>query len=399
MKTSVFPGTVVQAYYAEAENPEHRGNPLIEALPAPLSKEGACELLSNAPSFREEDRRLPGHERISRVFSLARLSVPLEIHCETALKLDAMIREGYVHRAPKSGEQNRIAQSLYEASVRGEAPCRPTKQVSPLLEAMALGVPGMGKTHTARHAIYRMPQVIYHPSMGTYQVTYLEAEMPSNGSSIGATLTDLIRQLDSLIPASNYYYEYAVRGRPSDVRLLSNLAYLANLHSVGVVALDEVQNLNNSVKSGQVTMAHLVATLNTLRVPVIGLGTNAAYKIIGGDARVARRAATVALSHWDRLPEHVKEGVANEWREFMQILWQYQWIMKARPLDEWILRLFYERCQGILALAVALFVACQVQAIYSGGEELTPELIESVYQDKFKPVHEFVPSTTIRTRH
>lgn len=383
-------GLLVDAVYNPSTNPRYRGNCLIESLPAPLRPDSVHELFCAAPQFDSADRLLPAHERIQRVFGLAALCVPMDFQCETAIKIDAMIRDGYVDRAPSAGHQNRVAQALYEASVRGDAPHQLLRATPTMLEGLLVGVPGMGKTQTVRRTLYRIPQAIHHKRDGLYQVNYLEAEAPANGASISTTLCELIRQLDSLIPGSNYYYEYAVKGRPSDGKLLINLAYLANRHHLGLVVIDEIQNLNNSVKSEKVTMSHLVAALNIVHVPLLGLGTNSAYDILAADARIARRGVTVALPHWDRLPEYVLDGQPNEWREFMQVLWQFQWVKQFTPLDEWVLRLFYERCQGIMSLATALFAACQMHAIFSGKEKLTAEVIDFVYSTQFKIVHELI---------
>lgn len=377
----------VDAIYTPAVVPEYAGNPLIEALPPLPPDEAALDGICWQPDFRAQERSLPTGIRIARLLELRNLMIPLERHPWVIHSLDAMVRSAYTSRAPNSPERARTAQELYEMRQRGQTFRQREAPNSTALSGALFGIPGTGKTTLVRRWSELLPKAIYHPRYNIYQVPVLQADAPSDGTSLRGFCYSLLHQLDARIPGGDYYHEYGVRGKPSADTMLANIVMLANTHSLGMLVIDEAQNFNNANKGDQVVMTEIVSAFNMLRASILFMGTNKAYDIFKTDFRGARRAIAVALPHWDRLAFTHTPGEPDEWAEVVLKLWEFQWIRSPSVLDEWMLKVLYECTQGVMAVLVALFAAAQMKAMLDQTERLTPELIQSVYTSQFKPIH------------
>ncbi|MFX9424439.1 transcriptional antiterminator, partial [Acinetobacter baumannii] len=76
---------------------------------------------------------------------------------------------------------------------------------------------------------------------------------------------------------------------------------------------------------------------------------------------------------------------------FTDALWKYQWLNKAdMHLSDEIRECLYDLSQGILDIAVKLFVLAQINAITSGLERITIKLLKKTYHDELKPIHPMV---------
>lgn len=70
----------------------------------------------------------------------------------------------------------------------------------------------------------------------------------------------------------------------------------------------------------------------------------------------------------------------------MEGLFEYQWVMKPCLLTEEISDMLYEESQGIFDIAIKLFVMCQLRAISTNKEEITPNLIKYISKENLKLV-------------
>jgi hypothetical protein len=82
----------------------------------------------------------------------------------------------------------------------------------------------------------------------------------------------------------------------------------------------------------------------------------------------------------------MEEG--REWKALTDKLWTLQWLQKRdEVLSDDIRSLWYDLSQGVLDIVVKLFVLCQLRAIATKVERITPKLMRQVYEDELKPVH------------
>lgn len=392
VSTPALPGHIqLAAYSTEQKQQRFAGNRLIEALPPSLSEEEVFESLQFLPPFDPGSRQWANHERMQELMTLTNIMVPLSAHIELSLYLDAVMREGYVGRRPLSPEHIAVYQEIHDQQ-RFKQPFRQTADTVPRqLSAALIGVSGMGKTTAVKRLLARFPQVIYHPELDLYQITWLHIEMPSDGRGVKSLLTAIIEAIAKLIPDNTYFDDYVGRSRASESTMQSYVSRLLNKHCVGLIVADEVQNVSNTAKSKQVVMTELTTIANRPSTPILLIGTPKADEVLGLDFRQARRSYGMPLGNWGPLPRHdllpdESGDLAphpGEWSAFMETIWTYQWTRHPVVLTERMCDLFHEYTQGIIDLALKLFIGVQAKAILDGSEMITEQLVASVYEQHF----------------
>lgn len=377
----------VQAIYTPQKLPHYRGNPMLEALPPSLSDEGMIELFTVRPDFETEQRTWSAADRLQMIGTLKRVLVPLRRHVELGRALDTMLRNGYVGRMPRTPEYARRCQNIYAAQKAGNQRRSTTADFTSQLSALLMGLSGMGKTSVVKQWLTQFPEVIYHESTNTYQVLWLHIEMPNDGTSIKGLAHAILHRLDELIPDANYYEDYAGGGRNSADALMRSVAHVMNMHFVGFIVADEIQNLAQAHKGKQTVMTELVSACNELGTPILFIGTNKAGKVFNLDFRQSRRASGQGITAWNRLLNEADEFGVNEWNDFLSTIWNYQWVARPVELDAQYVELLYHYSAGVIDIAVKMFACAQARAILDGTEQLTPELLANIYNNEFKLIH------------
>lgn len=363
------------AQYREQRIPHYRGNPLIEALPPALDESGLLEEHFDVPEFSDEQRSWSIPERMQMLAQLSNFMVPMPRHFHLAYSLEAMMRQGYVGRSPRSAASHRIFGKLHDG-LQLKSAHKASLNVTPQISSSLIGLSGMGKTTTIKRLLSRIPKVIHHPDLGIYQIPYLHIETPYNGASVIGLAHSIFRKVDQLLPEADYMGQYA-NSRHGAEALMNHAARILHMHCVGLLVVDEIQNLENSGKNRQALMTLLVSASNELGVPILFVGTNKARRLLSMDFRQARRSIGLGASYWDKL----KKGTLSEpceWEDFLSILWRFQWVRNPIPLTQQLSDLLYDLSQGIVDIAIKLFAASQLRAILDGSETLTGVLIAEV---------------------
>lgn len=357
---------------------------MIEALPPTLSDEQLLDLFTVKPNFAPEQRYWSPIERVQMIGTLQRVLIPLRRHVELAYALDTMLRNGYVGRVPRTPEYARRCQAIYDIQKLGTQPPPSSVVLTSQLSALLMGLSGMGKTSVVKQWLTQFPEVIYHEDTNTYQVLSLHIEMPSDGSSIKGLAHAILHKMDKLIPGANYFDNYANGGRTGADALMRSVARVLNMHFVGLIVADEIQNLANAKKGKQTVMTELVSACNELGVPILFIGTNKAAKVFSLDFRQSRRASGQGISIWNRLSREIDEYGEAEWCDFLATLWEYQWVANPLPLSAQYIEYMYHYSQGVIDIAIKLFATAQARAIMDGTEQLSLEHLANIYNNEFK---------------
>ncbi|MGC3965154.1 MAG: AAA family ATPase [Rhodocyclaceae bacterium] len=372
-KTNDF---AIEAIYTPQRIPQYRGNPLIEALPPMEDGEALLKSLFCVPEFADEQRHWSNAERLQLIAQLGNFMLPMDRHLKLAQGLDAMMRQGYVGRAPRTAASHAIFNKLYEQQKAGKGFQSSVGQLTAQLSGSLIGIPGMGKTTTLRRILARIPQVIFHPDINFYQVPYLIIETPFDGASIKGLAESIFRKMDLLLPDARYGELYS-NGRSGAETLMNHAARVIHAHGVGLLILDEIQNLEQSPKNRQALMTLLVSASNELGVPILFVGTNKAKRLLSLDFRQARRSTGLVSTYWDTLARGTLEQ-PSEWEDFLNVLFRFQWVREPLTLTPAIAELMHYHSQGIVDIAIKLFALSQTRAIYEGFETLTGALIDEV---------------------
>ncbi len=400
---TVIEGHQEPASYLNQQVPEFNGHPLIESLPPIWSLEQVTELLSHYPEYSEEYRKLPAEIRLHMLDNAREFFIPQGIHLEISISISNLLRRGYLMRNPlERGYWRGVNEKL-----------QTFKKASPkkvFLQAKArgfciVGIGGIGKSTTVENILSLYPQVIIHTRYRDQdfilkQLVWLKIQCPNDGS-IKALCLNFFEAVDAILN-THYAERYGGRHRTVDM-LLPDMARVAAIHSLGVLVIDEIQDLSEAKSGGSTRVLNFLVQLeNTIGVPYLLIGTPKADPLFKGEFRQARRASEQGDVNWQRMSEFIDvhgEGYEPRinpiWEEFIRALWTYQYVRIPSPLQDNLLndpvsRALYDESQGITAVAVTLYVLAQRRAITSRDERITAGIIRSVAQDSQNQIKVYI---------
>lgn len=355
----------------------YRGNPLIERLGPIRSQEEWLKALNALPPISDEEREAPGHYRIHSSADLTRVFIARPDVIDLAMHIDIMLRQGYVCRNPKTRQRTELLNSLPKTDEEMQKVIDRGGDHR-IISSMLMGFSGVGKSISVEKILENIDQKIYHDDLGLTQVSWLKIEMPSDGGAKQLALSffyALEKVLGHELP-----YKYA--STTSTNLLLINMARLSAIYSIGILAVDEVQNLTVKHGNNRESMLNVLQTIcNIVHVPLFMIGTMKAQSLFSGRARHARRASAFGSFLWTRLEE------GREWDFMLNTLWNYQWTTYQSELSDEMRSYLHIATQGLMALLPLILMLAQHRAINSGQEKVTLTTLEWVYKKRFKTVH------------
>lgn len=373
-------GHFVEADYQDPLLEDYRNNPLLEALPPICDDKTVAKQLASNPSFHVSERELPVHLRMHCVQRISRdFFRPLSRHLELQQSISRLIRDGYVGRNPLTPNYAfRARKDAYELIMKGHTNGYPVN--TPTSAGFALvGISGIGKSSSLMRILQMYPQVILHRKYrgqdmpAPYQIVWLKMDCPHDGSIRGLCLNFLLA-VDSLV-GTKYYKKNTTKMTDE---LLPIMAQAAAVHCLGVLVIDEIQNLQEAKDDRAAQMLNFfVQLVNTIGLPVILVGTYKALPALNGEFRNARRNSGQGDATW----HHFQKD--EEWEWLLQGLWKYQWTDKKVELTPEFIDIMFEESQGISDIAIKLFMLTQWRALDKEIKHITPELIRSVARDRF----------------
>lgn len=373
-------GEFVEADYQDPLLEDYRNNPLLEALPPIWDDKTVVNKLASRPIFHASERDLPVHLRLHCVQRISRdFFRPLSRHLELQQSISRLIRDGYVGRNPLTPNYAfRARRDAYDLIMKGNTSGYPVN--TPTSAGFALvGISGIGKSSSLLRILQMYPQVILHRKYkgqdmpAPYQIVWLKMDCPHDGSIRGLCLNFLLA-VDSLV-GTRYYKKNATKN-PDE--LLPLMAQAAAVHCLGVLIIDEIQNLQEAKDDRAAQMLNFfVQLVNTIGLPVVLVGTYKALPALNGEFRNARRNSGQGDATW----HHFKKD--EEWTWLLQGLWKYQWTDQKAALDQQFIDVMYDESQGISDIAIKLFMLTQWRALDKEISHITPELIRSVARDRF----------------
>jgi hypothetical protein len=256
MDNSNFSSKTVDAEYSEQVLSEYQDNPFIEALPPILSREEMYEQLKRDPEYDKEDLHIGG-----TIFEIER-------------DISAMIRAGYLHRN-------------HSVSVDGLDAFRHNYVFSPISKYY-----DSSKIKEISKVLSYYPQTIRHKSyrgkrLDYTQITWLKFSCSPDGG-VKEVCNQFFADLDHL--AGNDFY-----GKYAELNLsimLSRMSVLAEKYKVGLIVVDELQNLiTKDDKESKKAINFLFSLGEDLQVPMILIGTNEVFKLRSKNFKLSRRLA------------------------------------------------------------------------------------------------------------
>lgn len=371
----------VPAKYLEQKVLDYQGNPLIEVLPPIYHKHEILKLLTVNPEYNEGERESDAIYRFHFIRRLFRYFQPLPVHIDVEGRISRTIRQSYISRNPITPK---YAASLAQgAEAIREGSLNISTDTDFTVSGFAIiGMSGVGKTTAIKKVLSLYPQTVLHTSykgspLFLTQLVWARLDCPFDGSLKGLCMS-FFDYVDRVL-GTDYAKKFSVYRMTVD-QALPRMAQIARTHCLGLLVIDEIQHLHQAKGVGQATMLNFFVNLvNTVGVPVVLIGTTKAMSILQSEFRQARRSSG---HEGDLLWERMENDIS--WEVMLRAMWKYQWTQKRVELTEELKNVLYDESQGIIDIAVKLYVFAQAKVIGDGTEEVTAVTIREAAAEKLK---------------
>lgn len=195
--------------------------------------------------------------------------VPNGKHLTVYYAISNLIRRGYVRRNPVLWEYWKRVHDNIESFLKAikDRPF-PNSRARGLA---IVGCGGTGKSTTVEKILQSLPQVVTHVSYGGQdlimkQLVWLKLDCPRNGS-LRELCVNFFRAVDEIM-MTQYETRYAGSSHRTLESLIAGMARVAANHCLGVLVIDEIQDLSEARSGGDITMVNFFVHLeNAIGVP------------------------------------------------------------------------------------------------------------------------------------
>lgn len=379
---NILKGDCEDASYKKQELNEYTNNPYIEALPKIFTEDDIIDNFSVIPIISSEDKNKETHIRYHIIKRTKNFIQPLPVHFIVERRLSTLIRRGYLARNPLNKAFFKRMQILNELKTNESFNLSELNEAAKEIRSTAdsisiIGISGIGKTTAIERLLLMYPQLINHrkyknKAFTRTQIVWLKIDCPHDGN-LSTLCKSFFKAIDDIL-GTRYLEKFGYLSRVSSTMIL-NMTTLATLYGIGVLVIDELQNLLNNSKRDEM-LDFFVTLSNTVGIPTVLIGTSKAQQIFSGNFRQARRAGSDGSIMWDRMKED-----SSEWEFFLESLWDLNCLKEKTPLTDKIKNAFYNECQGITSVAVNLFILAQERALSQEKEKLSITLLRETAKE------------------
>ncbi|MRI31376.1 ATP-binding protein [Endozoicomonas sp. OPT23] len=362
---------MIKAVYSDSFLPEYKGNPLIEALPKKESMDKVIKTISNFPSYSKSERNCPSYEREDYVARLTMLRQPLPEYLQCFRIIDRFLKESYSSKNPLLST---TAHYLHYIEY-SKAPEEPRAGLfHPRGSAATIvGPSGVGKTKMLLQVLDYYPQVIVHEEydgkqLSIKQVVWLKVECPFD-ASIRGFCHAILSAMDSALESEE------TKPQKTLDALLTQIERKIRSSFVGVIVIDEMQNVSITNAGGyKKLLAFLLNLINRSGVPIVFCGNPEMIPIFKRKFKIARRLEAGGYIQMEAMEPSV-------WKLFMRSMWKYQWTNIVTPLSEGLMDKLYDLSEGIIDIAIRIYMEAQEIVIGSNDEKINIDVLEKAYQN------------------
>lgn len=348
-------------------------NPFLVGLPDPRTDEDQVRLLAHNP-FRDKDwvRREADPRRLPML--MEEVFIPTQRCIDISQKIFDAIHNGYYRRDPRRIDIGRYINSTNLVETTG----------STYSEGLSIsGVTGMGKSCIVGHVLSKIPQTIYHEEIGGHlsgvtQIVWFQFDI-AQVNGLAALLIQMLRQVDKVLGTNEYSRQYA-SGKGNVDELVESVVQAFKMQFLGILVLDEIQNLSFSRGDTGERMRNLLIRLANNGTPTLLMGPPDSLRFLekeGVSSQLERRAFSAGLFRID--PGDSPDD--DDGRTIVRGLWRCQIMPKIAELTPAHLAVYFSYTAFIPKFVAHLHAVSQQSALRAGEEFLTPERIEHAAQN------------------
>jgi len=382
-----MPVTIVKAQYRETDVKAYKNNPLILALPQLLGPKRFKQIMTSnmVPELFEGKS---DNDRIGNIKAFRKTRIVTIQHLDLYNEIYEMLRHGYVNRNPSRPEVVAWSYDIADSTIAIEDVKQPDESLS-VLETTAdglfvTGFSGNGKSTFLELILMKaFPMVIEHSYAGFFelQIVYLKIDMPHDANR-SDLIYNILKEIDRILSKTNYgKTAYADKCKTNSgnyirISLMKDIMFTAlNRHHVGLLIIDEFQNLQVASERYRREMLQLMSTLsNLLHVPNIKIGTPDTILLFDSKASDKRR---IGVTH------ELSRFNDKEWEKVIQAAFAFQPILHSIKPSEEISKLLKDLTAGVPSIFMTLWESILIEAVRSGGEKITQVLIKRVFKQRF----------------
>lgn len=250
-----------------------------------------------------------------------------------------------------------------------------------------IGTSGIGKSSAISRAISLITEnrIIETDKPYTKIIPCLIVQCPFD-SSVKGLLLEILRKVDEELGTDHYIH--AVKSRASTTDMLIGAVSSIALNNIGMLVVDEIQNVVNS-KNGKSLIGALTQLINNSGISICMVGTPESTVFFESAMQLARR--SVGL-------QYTTMKYDDYFQSFCKIIFKYQFLKNRTEITAAITEWLYEHSAGIISVVVSLIHDAQEIAILTGKEVLNLDTLNEAYQQRLTLLHGYIQPSVIQNK-
>lgn len=342
------------------------------------------ELISALSIIPEYDKTICQQNQAVRLMALSDLyqiyipsQMSLEIYSKLYLALLRSMQKKGTQMAIKQRYENyrAIQQQSYSGILGGSD------------SFTIIGTSGIGKSSAISRAISLITEnrIIETDKPYTKIIPCLIVQCPFD-SSVKGMLLEILRKVDEELGTNHYIH--AIKSRASTTDMLIGAVSSIALNNIGMLVVDEIQNVANS-KNGKSLIGALTQLINNSGISICMVGTPESTVFFEQAMQLARR--SVGL-------QYTTMKYDEYFQSFCKILFKYQFLKNRTEITAAITEWLYEHSAGVVSVVVSLIHDAQEIAILTGKEVLNLDTLNEAYQQRLTLLHGYIQPSVIQNK-
>lgn len=342
------------------------------------------ELISALSIIPEYDETICQQNQAARLMALSDLyqiyipsQMSLEIYSKLYLALLRSMQKKGTQMAIKQRYENyrAIQQQSYSGILGGSD------------SFTIIGTSGIGKSSAISRAISLITEnrIIETDKPYTKIIPCLIVQCPFD-SSVKGMLLEILRKVDEELGTDQYNHAIKSRAATTDM-LIGSVSSIA-LNHIGMLVVDEIQNVVNS-KNGKSLIGALTQLINNSGISICMVGTPESTVFFEQAMQLARR--SVGL-------QYTTMKYDEYFQSFCKIIFKYQFLKKQTEITAAITEWLYEHSAGVVSVVVSLIHDAQEIAILTGKEVLNLDTLNEAYQQRLTLLHGYIQPSVIQNK-
>lgn len=250
-----------------------------------------------------------------------------------------------------------------------------------------IGTSGIGKSSAISRAISLITEnrIIETDKPYTKIIPCLIVQCPFD-SSVKGLLLEILRKVDEELGTDHYIH--AVKSRASTTDMLIGAVSSIALNNIGMLVVDEIQNVVNS-KNGKNLIGALTQLINNSGISICMVGTPESTVFFEQAMQLARR--SVGL-------QYTTMKYDEYFQSFCKVIFKYQFLKNHTEITAAITEWLYEHSAGVVSVVVSLIHDAQEIAILTGKEVLNLDTLNEAYQQRLTLLHGYIQPSVIQNK-